>query len=214
MHAPFLVAAALAVNPFQSMVAGQDSVWFRGSALHPLTGDSTMDTLLVVARGWAPESLCITAEIRGRERVLWQQEWSSAAYFAYSRPAPDSLWARVHDALRNMVSDGAIESLIGSSGALRDPIDSIEARELIAWELFQTTVTDSLKRSGLRDVDLYRRVRTILTERAQSPLVMRAWNSMMRSNPPTVSFYFGGESHRTIAWSEELGRFVPVWACC
>lgn len=195
-------------NPCDDQSAERDSVWYAAVRPHVLTLGPQPDTIAVAARGWAADSLCITLQIRGRSRVLYERRWASGAYFFYGARPRSEMWEEVRSALQKLTAPGAVRPLAPES------LDPDGAREAIAWDLYGEATLDSLEASGLTDEALFRRTDSLLAARATGHKIRDAWDAIVAQNPPTFAYSTGGEWGFRITWSERLQRFVQIFSCC
>lgn len=182
-----------------------------------LTGDGVPESLVVTAAGDRSDSLQVRLEIRSKDgERRYADSWSSRAYFSYDADfasVPDSARERrVREQLDRLLSDSAFTAAGRGTrsdsaqrrGEMRDAIrfDLAERR----WRIEHGVPRGvELPIAGHEALNEYaRRIPADSVER----LVDELWGM------PTFRYFAGGEVTYIVAWSDRLGRFVRIFACC
>jgi hypothetical protein len=181
-----------------------------------LTGDGSVDTVIVTARGPAYDSLDIALTITGAAGdTLWREAWPSLLYFKYDPVAgkPDStVRAMVRDHIEQLTASdrftmsGGLPAVLSRGG---DPDATM--REAIHYHLAEL---DWRRAAGLSPAvatppDAHSE---ITTDSVPAPRVDEVLVDVRES--PTFMYYAGGEATYAIAWSEREQAFVRIYSCC
>ena len=188
----------LATSSVSAQRQASGPVWYTQPKLQNLTGDTAPDSLVLLAIGTNPESLTVLFKIFARRHLLFEDSWSSMAYFAdVGRIDTVPIPARaeiVRDELRQFFSRdrfGTVDTVLRRTR--EDP------RSTIAQHLEIGRRSPTYQRSPLADT-------TVSVE--------HIWADLKGRSPPTFRLFEGGEDSRWIAWSQRAHRFVVTDACC
>src|SRR5438105_10063781 len=76
----------LAASSLHAQRHARGPIWYSRSMLRELTGNPAPDSLVLLAIGTNPESLSVVFQIFLGRRLVFEDRWSSSAYFAYLTP--------------------------------------------------------------------------------------------------------------------------------
>ena len=195
---PTIALLILAASSVQAQRPASEPVWYTYSTSRTLTGNAVPDSLVLLAIGTKPESLTVVFQIFARHRLLFEDSWSSLAYFAYV---------------------GRIDTV---SVATRAQIVRDELLQFFARDRFGTL--DTVLRRSREDprgtIARHLAIGRRLPGYQRSPLadttvsVHQIWTDLKQRRPPTLRLFEGAEDSRWIAWSQRAHRFVVTDDCC
>jgi hypothetical protein len=195
----FVAALVLLLAP--SLLAQQrppGPTWYTQSILRDLTGDGVPDSLVLLAIGTKAESLKVVFEVFVNHRLVLEDRWSSAAYFAYLTPIDtipvSSRGQIVRDELRGFFLPNRFRTVDTTTAPTRE-----DPRQTMARHFEVGRRSSTYQRSPLADT-------TVSVE--------QIWAELKERRPPTFRLFEGGEDSRWIAWSEKAHRFVVTDGCC
>jgi hypothetical protein len=188
----------LAASSLHAQRHARGPIWYSRSMLRELTGNPTRDSLVLLATGTNPESLSVVFQIFVGRRLVFEDSWSSSAYFAYLTPIdtiPIPTRAQIvwDELLQFFLPDrfGTVDTLLIATR--EDPRGTMASH----FEFERRSPT--YQRSPLADS-------TVTPE--------QIWEELKQRRPPTFRLFEGGEDSRWITWSQRAHRFVVTDACC
>jgi hypothetical protein len=206
--------------PSPHLAPRPDSVWYRATDVHALTGDKVLDTLTLIAMGTRVDSLRITLTIRSRGRRIYKATWLSTWYFEYDAPIDSIPEPRKRSVVFTHLKEIFSPENYGPldiTGIAQDwsPKNEDDPRSEMAFHLSYDRALDSLRRIRIDSAEAEERARNYARQApVDSARVRAAWAEMVHRRPVAFTYFSGGEATQTIVWSPRLGRFVVVFACC
>ncbi len=191
-------------------------VWFHNTVTRNLTSTARPDTLELTAVGHQPDSLNVSLVIKVDGRVAYRDTWKSVYYFQYDDPVTklprmyvDSV---VRAELNRFFSDnfGPVDT-----ADLRKPVgeNGDGARSRIARQLKEDRYMQQ-HGIGTRDDLSPGDYQAIVRMPVDTSEVAAIAADILRRTKIAFTYFSGGESTQTIAWSPSRRRFFSVWGCC
>jgi hypothetical protein len=197
--------------------AANAQVWFHKTVTRDLTGSARPDTLELTAIGHQPDSLNVSLVIKVAGRVAYRDTWKSVYYFQYDDAVEKLPRAHVDSVVRAHLNKFFGDDDLGSvdTADLRKPAGENEdgARSRIARQLKEDRYMQQ-HGIGSRD-DLspgdYQAIRRMPVDTSEVTAIA---TNILRHTKVSFTYFSGGESTQTIAWSPSRRRFFSVWGCC
>jgi hypothetical protein len=179
-----------------------------------LTGDGQPERIVVHASGPAHDSLHVRLDVLNeQDSVLFREAWSSRDYFLYDPLAelPDTTVQRmVRGYLTELLRDTAFAPPAVAAGNV-DPAGMMPDPEAVRYDI---AAYSWRRNAGLPDtlpvpIDAHDEIRAfVVADAAVEQLVAEL------AQRPSFTFYAGGETTYTIAWSDRERRFIRIRSCC
>jgi hypothetical protein len=208
------VLCLCACDPRAIDLPAADEVTFTDERRVDMTGDGQPEQMVVHAIGPSYDSLDIRLDVlTDRDTLLFREVWSSRDYFLYeplAELADTTVQRMVRGYLTELLRDTAFAPPAVVAG-VADPAGVVPDPMAVRYDIAEFSWRRS---AGLPDtvplpISAYDEIRALVVSEAEVELLVAEL-----AGRPSFTFFAGGETTYTIAWSERERRFIRIRSCC